>query len=325
MIVDFHAHLAPASLLEAVRASREKFPSIRVIDGAATPAFSFAGKEPTRPVAKPLIDLAARADWMAKQKIDRQLVGGWLDMFAYEVPVVEGARWSSLINEHLAATCKSDSRFVALATVPLQSGAEAARELRECHSAGFRGVMIGTQPKGVGGVLDDPDLDPFWMEANRLGSIVFIHPVYESGDNRVHDYGMANAVGRATDTLIAVSRIIYSGHVTRYSDVKIIIPIGGCGLPFLLGRLMRNYRLASKELSNPETALRALYYDTILHEPRALRFLAEIVGADRILMGSDMPFPIGDEEPLKIVDATNFTAEEKQSINGGLAQRLLAL
>jgi aminocarboxymuconate-semialdehyde decarboxylase len=246
-------------------------------------------------------------------------------MLGYEIPAVEGARWSNLINEHLAAACKSDNRFAALATVPLQSGAEAARELRDAHSAGFRGVMIGTQPKGVGGVLDDPELDPFWREANRLGSIVFIHPVYESGDSRVHDYGMANAVGRATDTLIAVSRLLYSGHVLRHSDVKIVIPIGGCALPFVLGRLRRNYQLASKELSDPESAMRALFYDTVLHEPRALRFLADIVGADRILMGSDMPFPIGDEEPHQIVDVAGFTPEEKQFIKGGLAQRLLAL
>ena len=77
--------------------------------------------------------------------------------------------------------------------------------LREAHAAGFKGVMIGTQPKGKGGVLDDPALDPFWEAANELGSIVFIHPVFESGDDRVHDYGMANAVGRITDTLIAMS------------------------------------------------------------------------------------------------------------------------
>ena len=325
MIIDFHAHLVPASLVEAVRACKQNFPSIRVIDEAATPAFSFAGGNPTRPVAEPLIDVAARADWMAKQKIDRQLVGGWLDMFAYEIPAAEGARWSSLINEHLAAACKPDSRFVALATVPLQSGEEAAGELRNSHAAGFRGTMIGTQPKGVGGVLDDPDLDPFWKEANRLGSIVFIHPVYESGDNRVHDYGMANAVGRATDTLIAVSRLLYSGHVLRYPDVKFVIPIGGCAIPFILGRLRRNYQLAPQDLSNPETAVRALFYDTILHEPRALRFLADTVGAERILMGSDMPFPIGDEQPHQIVDAVDFTPDEKQSIKGGLAQRLLAL
>ncbi len=80
--------------------------------------------------------------------------------------------------------------------------------------------MIGTQPKGVGGVLDDAALDPFWRAADELGGALFIHPVFESGDNRVHDYGMANAVGRITDTLIAVSRIIYSGHILRYRNAR---------------------------------------------------------------------------------------------------------
>ena len=78
--------------------------------------------------------------------------------------------------------------------------------------------------------IDDPTLTPFWEAANQLGSVVFIHPVFESGDDRVHDYGMANAVGRITDTLIAMSRLIYAGHVTRYANAKIVAGIGGLKL-----------------------------------------------------------------------------------------------
>ena len=125
-----------------------------------------------------------------------------------------------LINTHLAQTAMREPRFVPLATVPLQHGARAAEVLREAHAAGFKGAMIGTQPKGKGGVLDDPALTPFWEAANELGSVVFVHPVFESGDDRVHDYGMANAVGRITDTLIAMSRLIYEGH--QSSDRRIV-------------------------------------------------------------------------------------------------------
>ncbi|HEY0909367.1 MAG TPA: amidohydrolase family protein, partial [Bradyrhizobium sp.] len=199
MIIDCHAHLVPPSLLEAIRSQAAHFPSIRLIEEGGSLGFSFAGAKPTRPVSKPLSDLAARLKWMDEQKIDRQVVGGWLDMFAYEVPVDEGAAWSRLINTHLAQTAKTQPRFVPMATVPLQDGARAAEVLREAHAAGFKGAMIGTQPKGKGGVLDDPSLNVFWETANELGSIIFIHPVFESGDDRVHDYGMANAVGRITD------------------------------------------------------------------------------------------------------------------------------
>src|SRR5438270_14020267 len=103
--------------------------------------------------------------------------------------------------------------------------------------------MIGTQPNGKGGVLDDPSLVPFWQAADETGALIFIHPVFESGDDRVHDYGMANAVGRITDTLIAVSRLIYAGHITRYSRAKIVAGIGVAALPYLLGRLRRKYEL----------------------------------------------------------------------------------
>ena len=325
MIIDCHAHLVPPALLDAIRADRASFPSVKLIEEGASLGFAFAGNKPTRPVSKPLSDIAARLKWLDDNKIERQVVGGWLDMFAYEIPAEEGLRWSRLINTHLARIAKEQPRFIPLATVPLQDGARAAEVLREAHAQGFKGAMIGTQPKGRGGVLDDPSLSPFWQAANDLGSIIFIHPVFESGDNRVHDYGMANAVGRITDTLIAMSRLIYAGHVTRFANAKIIAGIGGAALPYVVGRLRRNYSLDKDKLGDPDAALAAMYYDTIVQDTRALRFLADVVGAERIMMGSDMPFPIGDLAPLKIVQDTSFSDAERASINGGLVQKLFGL
>lgn len=325
MIIDCHAHLVPPALLDAIRADRASFPSVKLIEEGASLGFAFAGNKPTRPVSKPLSDIAARLKWLDDNKIERQVVGGWLDMFAYEIPAEEGLRWSRLINTHLARIAKEQPRFIPLATVPLQDGARAAEVLREAHAQGFKGAMIGTQPKGRGGVLDDPSLSPFWQAANDLGSIIFIHPVFESGDNRVHDYGMANAVGRITDTLIAMSRLIYAGHVTRFANAKIIAGIGGAALPYVVGRLRRNYSLDKDKLGDPDAALAAMYYDTIVQDSRALRFLADVVGAERIMMGSDMPFPIGDLAPLKIVQDTSFSDAERASINGGLVQKLFGL
>ena len=322
MIIDCHAHICPPSLIEAIRANAASFPSLKLVeDGAGGFGLSFAGGKPTRPVAKPLSDVAGRIKWMDEQQIDRQVAGGWLDMFGYELPGAEGVAWARLINQHLQALASQEQRFVALATVPLQDGASAAQVLREAHAAGMPGAMIGTQPKGVGGVLDDPSLEPFWQAAHELGSALFIHPVFESGDNRVHDYGMANAVGRITDTLIAMSRIIYSGHVLKYSNAKIVVGIGGAALPYVLGRLRRNASL-DKSLGDPEASLAALYYDTIVQDAATLRFLADKVGAGRIMMGSDMPFPIGDLTPMKVVKEAGFSAAEAAAMNGGLARNL---
>ena len=324
LIIDSHAHLVPPALLEAIRSEAARFPSVRAIEDHGSLAFSFAGAKPTRPVSKPLADIAGRVAWMTKNGIDKQVVGGWVDMFGYELPAAEGTAWAQLINTHLAEAAKAEPRFVPLATVPLQDGAAAAEVLRAAIAAGFPGVMIGTLPRGVGSVLDAPDLAPFWQAADDTGAVVHIHPSFDAGDVRVNDYGLANAVGRITDALIAVSRLISAGHVARYAKAKIVVPMGSAGLPFLLGRLARNHAI-TPGLGDPAEALRHIYTDTILHDPRVLRFVVDMVGADRIMLGSDMPFPIGDTEPGKIVQSAGLSAADAASITGGLARTLFRL
>jgi aminocarboxymuconate-semialdehyde decarboxylase len=324
VIVDSHAHLVPPSLLEAIRSEAGRFPSVRAIEESGSLAFSFAGAKPTRPVSKPLGDIAGRVTWMTKSGIDRQVVGGWVDMFGYELPVAEGTAWAQLINAHLAAAAKAEPRFVPLATVPLQDGAAAAEILRAAISAGFPGVMIGTLPRGVGSVLDAPDLAPFWQAASETGAVVHIHPSFDAGDARVNDYGLANAVGRITDALVALSRLISAGHVARHTGARIVVPMGAAGLPFLLGRLARNHAI-TPGLGDPAEALRHIYTDTIVHDHRVLRFVVDMMGADRIMLGSDMPFPIGDAEPTRIVAAAGLSPAEAASVTGGLARTLFGL
>jgi aminocarboxymuconate-semialdehyde decarboxylase len=106
-----------------------------------------------------------------------------------------------------------------------------------------------------------------------------------------NDYGLQNADGRITDAMVAVARLICKGHVARYRNIKFIAPMGSAGLPFLIGRLRRNYEL-TPGLGDPVEALGRIYTDTVLHDPRVLRFVIEIVGAERVMMGSDQPFPI---------------------------------
>ena len=321
MIINSHAHLVPPALLDAIRKERARFPSLRVIEEGGSIALAFAGGKPTRPVSKPLTDVAARLAWMDRQGIDRQVVGGWVDMFGYELPVGEDEAWSGLINEALLAAAKAEPRFVPLASVPLQNGMRAASALKEAMAAGFPGAMIGTLPRGPASVLDAGDLDPFWAAADEAGAVVHIHPSFDAGDSRVSDFGLANAVGRITDAMIAVARLACAGHITRYANVKFVVPMGAAGLPFVLGRLKRNYQI-TPGIGDPVEALSRIYTDTILHDSRVLRFVVDTVGSDRLMLGSDMPFPIGDTEPARIVAEAGLTSEQVASINGGLAAKL---
>src|ERR1700675_4040582 len=161
MIVDCHAHLVPPELLAAIRKDATRFPNVRLIVDSGSLAFAFAGGKPTRPVSKPLSDIPGRVAWMQKQAIDKQVIGGWVDMFGYELPGAEAEAWSRLANETLLATAKTEARFVPLATVPLGDGGRAAAVLKAAIAAGFAGVMIGTLPRGVGSTLDHADLEPF--------------------------------------------------------------------------------------------------------------------------------------------------------------------
>ncbi|MGA9082757.1 MAG: amidohydrolase family protein [Pseudolabrys sp.] len=324
MIIDCHAHLVPPDLLVAIRKSAARFPNVRQIEDGGSLALAFAGGKPTRPVSKPLSDIAGRVAWMALQGIDKQVVGGWVDMFGYELPGAEAETWARLTNDTLQTAAKAEPRFVPLATVPLGDGARAASVLKDALKAGFAGAMIGTLPRGVGSTLDAADLEPFWQAADETGALIHIHPSFDAGDVRVNDFGLANGLGRITDAAVAVARLICAGHVTRYKNAKFFAPMGAAALPFVLGRLKRNAAI-TPGIGDPVEALLRIYTDTILHEARVLKFVVEMMGADRLMMGSDMPFPIGDTEPMKIVATAGLSKEQAASINGGLAARLFQI
>ncbi|MCH7711464.1 MAG: amidohydrolase family protein, partial [Proteobacteria bacterium] len=239
MIIDCHAHYAPQAMLDALKSGAGSFPSVELLHQDGKYRLSFAGRDPTRPLAPKLRDAEQRFAWMDEQGIDHQVTGGWLDSFGYELPAAEGAAWSRFINEHLISATAGSDKLTPLGSVPLQDGELAAEVLTEALAAGFPGVMIGTLPFGDSGNLDDPALDPFWQTASDLGATVFIHPMFGCGDPRLADYEMMNAVGRATDTTTAVARLLFSGHFLKYTGMKVVLPHGGGALPYMLGRLIR--------------------------------------------------------------------------------------
>src|SRR5690606_2725645 len=139
----------PPALLEALPEGQREFPSVQVKRDERGVRLGFAGGALTRPIGPRLSDAEQRLQWMGAQGIDRQIVGGWLDMFGYELPPAEGAQWCRFLNQHLLTATAAIDGFVPLACVPLQDGRLAAQVLEESLAAGFHGAMIGTQPKGT--------------------------------------------------------------------------------------------------------------------------------------------------------------------------------
>jgi aminocarboxymuconate-semialdehyde decarboxylase len=323
MIIDVHAHFVPALLTERFDANAASFPGVALLRDEQGKRLAFAGGAPTRPISPKLFDLGERRAWMDANAIDHQLVGGWLDSFGYELPAGEGLAWSRFINACMWEALRDEPRFTPLATVPLQDGALAAEVLGEALERGFGGAMIGTLPKGDAGVLDDPSLDPFWETASRLAAPIFLHPMFICGEPRVADYDLVNAIGRLADTSIAVSRLLFSGHLLKYPGMKFVLSHGGAALPMALGRLARNHQISQGKYADPRKGFEAMYFDSVVFDADALKFLVDKAGADRVMLGSDMPFPIGDPQPKALIEQGRyFTAAQKSGILGANAMRV---
>ena len=325
MVIDVHAHFLPESSLDALRRGAERFPSVELIDTEAGPRLAFAGGPPTRPIMGKLREIEPRLAFLAELGLDRQLAGGWLDAFGYELPAEEGAAWSRFLNQGMLEAAASVEPLLPLATVPMQDGRLAVAVLEEAVRAGAPGAMIGTQPKGGHGNLDDPGLDPFWERAAALGAPIMVHPMFGSDDGRLHDFGMMNAVGRVTDVTIAVSRLLFSGHLQRFEGLKLIASTGGGALPYMLGRLARNHAIQGGAVADPVEGFHRLYFDSIVFRPEALRFLVDLVGAERIMLGSDYPFPIGDTAPRRVIEDSGFGEAEVARMLSGTATEVFAL
>lgn len=325
MIIDIHAHSLPQQTLVALEKAAGQFPSVGLQAEGGQYRLSFAGNPPTRPVNPKLRNHQPRAEFLAAQGIDLQITGGWLDAFGYELPAEEGADWSRYLNEYLLGEYRAMKNVVPLATVPLQSGKHAAEVLREAVAAGMPGAMIGTQPHGNHGNLDDPDLHSFWAAAQDLNVPIIIHPMFGSSDSRLSDYEMMNAVGRINDVTTAIARMLFAGTLLRFPTLKVIASTGGGALPYALGRLERNYLAHPQQVADPVEGFAKLYFDSIVFQTDVLRFLAAKVGVDRIMLGSDYPFPIGDPEPRRVIETAGFDTDDCQAMLGDVARALFAL
>ena len=301
--IDIHAHYVPRALLDDLVGKRHAFSSVKTTADKGAIRVAFNQEEPKRPVIPAMSDAALRRHWLEEQSIDKQVVAGWVDLFGNSLTPAEGADWARFLNEHMLKGIKEVERFVPLATVPMQSGKLAAQVLEEALNVGFHGAMIATQPRGQASGLDDPDLNPFWEAANARKATLFVHPTFGACDDRLKAYGLVNALGRITDTTIAVSRLLYSGHLQRYPDVNLVIAHGGAALPMALGRLRSSYASSPDKRADPVEGFNKLYFDSVVYDKTTLQFLCDMAGASKVMMGTDQPFANSQKNPVQFIEA----------------------
>ncbi|MQA88243.1 MAG: amidohydrolase family protein [Streptosporangiales bacterium] len=304
--------------------------------GVAPHLGSYLGSELRDPPRPDLIDLPARLAAMDRAGVHVQLVSGWIGLTGYDLPADQGVRWARRFNDALTEmTAKRPERFLGLCHVPLQAPEEAADELRRCvEELGMVGVEIATTVDGA--ELDDERLEPFWAAAAELRCLVLIHPDQRLPGRRQPRYFLNNTVGNAAEITIAVAHLVCSGVLERYPGLRLCVVHGGGYLPYQAGRLDRGYTAQPAQTAGPARAggrlprppsayLRSIYFDTITHSPRALRFLIDFAGADHVVLGSDYPFEMGDPDPVRTLGAVPvLTAEERRLILRDNVRRLLS-
>lgn len=320
MPVDLHSHFFPAELPRTlpdppVVASRRPDGTLhlRVLDHD----FVVPGS---------LGDPQRQAEDAERQGLDRRVLMVPPFTVLYELDAARGIAWSRQLNEAVAgAASQYPDRLVGFATVPLQDGDAAARELayavRELH---LGGVEILTSICGRG--LDAPEIAPFWAAAAELSVPVFIHPHYVAGADRMASFHLRNLVGNPTETALAGARLLFSGLIDRHPTLKVVLAHGGGALPHLVGRLQHGYRVRPEfrdGAASPAAGIRRLYYDTVVFDPTVLRHLGELVGFDRLVLGSDYPFDMAVTEPVAFVAGAGLAAAHTELVLHS-AQRLMA-
>ena len=321
-VIDVHAHMVPLHLLEQLHRRELKFPGVDVQAHEATYRVAFNGGKPTRPIAAGLTDLGRRIVWMDKNDLAVQVVGGWLDIFGYELSPDEGAEWSNVLTAALRESTANEPRLLPLGTVPLQAPDRAADAVRQHRASGVPGIMIATRAGGR--ELDDPEFTPFWEAADDTGCVVFLHPGFGGASDRYRDFGLVNGLARLEDTTVTLARLLYAGVPAKFPGAKIVVAHAGAALPYVLGRLVRNHLMNPDTTCDPRESFEQLYFDSVIFDPDALGLLINQAGPGRVLLGSDYPFPIGDLEPRSVIRDARIAESVKAQIEGGNARELFA-
>lgn len=324
MRYDLHTHYYPAGYFERIRGSGGAFSFAQDPGGRTIITYQgarFFGVTPA------MTDPALRIEAMDRASIDVEV----LSLSTPNVYFVEGAKQvdvARLANDGYAELiAKHPKRFKGFASIPMDAGDAALRELERAFSTlKLNGVVLLSN---IGGrPLTAPQYRPLFEEANRLELCVFIHPMLPANAQQFGEYVLGPLVGFPFDTTLAVARMCFDGLLRDFPKIRFLIGHLGGAIPYLMERLDNGFRdfpeCRAKIDQLPSTYLKRLYYDTVSFSPFALRMVRELVGADHMAMGSDFPHLLGSiDRAVSTIEALEIPAAEKQQIFSGTALGIL--
>jgi aminocarboxymuconate-semialdehyde decarboxylase len=268
-------------------------------------------------------DPAARLSDCDACDVELQVLSTVPVMFSYWAQPQHGLDVARFLNDHVAGIVQSrPSRFAGLGTLPMQAPDLAIHELERCMQLGLSGVQIGSHVNDWN--LSAPELFPVFEAAERLGAAVFVHPWDMMGQAKMQKYWLPWLVGMPAEVSLAICSMIFGGVLERLPKLRVAFAHGGGAFPITLGRIQHGFEarpdLCAVDNPYPPTKyVDRIYVDSLVHDPRALRYVLETFGPHRVALGSDYPFPLGEARPGEMIRAMDLPPDAKERLLRGTA------
>lgn len=320
--IDIHSHVIPKRITDAIAADPARFKAR--IDGGKM----IHDQGYVYPLFPEFQDPAAKLDSMDRKGLTVSVISPAPPMFYYWADADLALQVAGLVNDGVAEmVAAAPERLRGMATVPMQHPDAAVAELERCvRIHGFKAVEIGTSIEGA--QLAEERFRPLLRRASELGVFVFAHPYYVGSKAGLESHYLTNLIGNPLDTTVMLANLMFSGALEDLPDLKIVLAHGGGFTPYQIGRLVHGHKVRSetnaKTKTSPKDLLKRIYFDSLVFEPQALRYLIDLVGADHICIGTDSPFDMADNDPKATIDAVpGVTAAERECICSRTALKLL--
>jgi len=345
MKIDLHTHILPREWPDLD--AKYGYPGfVRLEHHKPCCARMMKGEQVFREIGDNTWEPERRIEEMDATGVAMQVLSTVPVMFSYWAKPADALELSRLLNDHIAEVVRAHpSRFCGLGTIPLQDPELAARELKRCvRELGLRGVEIGTHVDANDHChgsdcrnLDDRGLDAVWRTAEQLDAAIFVHPWDMMGRSRMPKYWLPWLVGMPAETSLAISCMIFGGVFERFPKLRVAYAHGGGSWPFTVGRMEHGFNVrpdlvATDNKVNPRSYLASngkparFYVDSLVHDPDALKLLLKTLGAERVALGSDYPFPLGEGRPGELIESmSELTTDVKAQLLAGTAREFLGL
>src|SRR5690554_2509594 len=261
--------------------------------------------------------------------VDVQVLSTVPVMFSYWAKPQDTLEVAKFLNDHIAEIVdRYPTRFIGLGTIPMQAPDLAIEELQCCKQIGLKGIQIGSHINDWN--LSDPNLFPVFEACQELDMAVFVHPWDMMAKEKMEKYWLPWLVGMPAESSLAICSMIFGGVFERLPDLRVAFAHGGGSFPATIGRVEHGFNVrpdlcAVDNNVNPREYLGKFYLDSLVHDPKVLDYVIDLIGEDKVALGTDYPFPLGELEPGQLIKSMNYSEERKEKLLGKNALNWLGL